>query len=63
MKEYQYRVLVEQYQQEKTEVLGERVHPFPIVHHISHIDFRNNGSDKEAKEFVTREIFAAVLVV
>jgi hypothetical protein len=50
---------VEQCQQEKTEVLGERVDPFPVVHHSSHIDFRNNGSDKETKEFVTSEIFCS----
>lgn len=50
---------MEQYQQEKTEVLGERADPFPVVHHSSHVDFRNHGSDKETKGFVTREIFAA----
>ena len=57
MKEYQYGKLVEQYQQEETEVLGERVDPFPIVHHSSHIDFQNNGADKETKGFDTSEIF------
>jgi hypothetical protein len=59
MKEYQYGVLVEQYQQEKTKVLGERVDPFSIVQRSSHIDFWNNGSDKETKGFVTREIFCS----
>jgi len=40
-------------------VLGERVDPCPIVHHSSHIDFQNSGSDKEKKVFVAREIFCS----
>jgi len=56
MKEYQYGVLVEQNQQERTKILGERVDPFPVVHHSSHIDFWNNGVDKEMKGFIIGEI-------
>jgi hypothetical protein len=44
---------------QKTKVLGENVGPLPVVHHSSHMDCRNNGSDKETKELVNREFFCS----
>jgi hypothetical protein len=63
MKEYQCGVLVEQYQQEKTEVLGERVDHFQLSITVPTQTFRIMDQTRKQKDSLLGKFFAAVLVV